>query len=135
MFKKFVLVIAVLQVIGLFLYCFRGEVLWAADTFEGAFAVASSTTNVPCTTNSPLLTFDPTRVHWNLHPEGTTGVRIVPGLSNGNPSTTIPTASVGEELVGGGYFDSTPWTNPQLSWVCTSEGGSVTVSVEQDYKY
>jgi hypothetical protein len=108
---------------------------WAADTSNGAFASASQTTQVTVTTNTQVLTYDITRVHWNIHPEGTTGIRCVPGLSNGNASSIIPSTSIGEEFIGGGYFDSTPWTPPQLSMHCTAESGSVIVDVWQDFKY
>lgn len=116
------------------LYCIISRVVYAADTYEGTFASASQTTQVTVTTNTQVLPYDQTRVHWNVHPEGSTGIRCVPGLSNGQVSSITPTSSVGQELVGGGYFDSVPWTPPQLSMNCTSEGGSVVVDVWIDFK-
>lgn len=129
--KKKLSIIAIVT----FLIGFTSAICLAADTYEGTFASASSVINVTVSSNTTVLAYDTSRVHWNLHPEGTTAIRCVPGLSNGNPSSIIPSASVGEELLGGGYFDSYPITPPQLSLVCTSESGSVVVSVWQDYKY
>lgn len=110
------------------------KITLAADVAQGTWANSAGQTNVTVTTNTLVLTYDQTRVHWNVHPEGTNGVRCYSGWSNGAASPLTPTTTAGEELLGNGYFDSSPWTNPQLSLTCTAESGSVVLSVWQDYR-
>ena len=114
------------------LLCITSATVLAQGT-NGPVANSSSARNVSVTTNTLVLAYDGTRLHWNLHPESSTGIRCEPGLFNKQDSSITPTTTIGEEFIGNGYFDNAPFTPAFLSLRCTAESGTVVVSVWEDF--
>lgn len=124
--KRFILLIGF--VIGFMCLVYNDKLANAQS-----FANQSIQAQVTITSASTLvLAYDGTRIDWSIHPEGTTSIRCVSGLYNGNPPTIPPTSSVGFEMTGGGYWYSLPNSPSSASVYCASEGGSVVVDTWTD---
>jgi hypothetical protein len=84
---------------------------------------------VSVTTNTQILAFDPTRIDWTIHARSGS-VNCIPGLVNGQASSTAPTTSLGYEFLSGSYIQNT--SSPTVSLNCTSESGTATVDIWVD---
>ncbi len=77
-------------------------------------------------TNTQVLAFDNTRLDWTFHPRNG-NVNCIPGLTNGQPSSTAPTTTLGYEYLSGSYL--TNYSSPTVSVNCTAETGTVTLDI------
>ena|SRR5579872_7498523 len=101
--------------------------VWAQQSDFPPPSTSTTAFNKTCTgTASTLFAYDGTRVGWTMHPENG-NIRVTFGNAFGWIPPN-PTSSIGAELLGGGYFQAFPTTNPTDAVLCISETGS-TVNV------
>ena len=86
---------------------------------------------VTVTSNTQVLAFDTSRLSWTIHPNGA-NIRCIPGNTSGQPSSTVPTSTVGYEITGNSYI--TNYSSYTVSLACTAEAGSVVVDIWADTK-